>query len=197
MWTGSATVWLHMARWPKRVVTPTRAHSGLAYNVVNNDWSCSTQRLVFIDAPGAVQPYRGKDKEKRSTVDETACLRRFHQHLLQIRAGIRPNTSSAKYGTTRAAVLSNLLETNYAIDSMVIMLSQTEFRYERGRPQVNPASTSPISSRADLAATAWYHKQVAGQEPTICAIPGDVSTSRWRLCARATGRAALNESSAT
>jgi len=173
---GSATVWLHMGAFgPKRVVTSDNAHTPASpYNVVNNDWSLlDVSDLVFIDAPGAgFSRIAGKDKEKAFYgVDEDGhAFADFINTFLSKYA--RWNSPKyifgESYGTTRAAVLSNLLETNYAIDlNGVIMLSQIlNFDMSADGPQVNPGVNQPYQlALPTYAATAWYHNKLPGKKP--------------------------------
>jgi carboxypeptidase C (cathepsin A) len=173
---GSASVWLHMGAFgPKRVVTSDNAHTPASpYNVVNNDWSLlDVSDLVFIDAPGAgFSRIAGKDKEKAFYgIDEDGhAFADFINTFLSKYA--RWNSPKyifgESYGTTRAAVLSNLLETNYAIDlNGVIMLSQIlNFDMSADGPQVNPGVNLPYQlALPTYAATAWYHNKLPGKKP--------------------------------
>ena len=130
---GSATVWLHMGAFgPRRVVTSDDSHTPAApYKVVDNNGSLlDVSDLVFIDAPGAgFSRIAGKDKEKAFWgVDEDghAFAEFINQFLTKYARWNSPKyIFGESYGTTRAAVLSNLLQSNYAIDlNGVIMLSQ-------------------------------------------------------------------------
>ena len=129
---GSATVWLHMGAFgPRRVVTSDDSHTPAApYNVVDNAESLlDVADLVFIDAPGAgFSRIAGKDKEKAFWgIDEDAhAFSEFvNQFLTKYSRWNSPKyIFGESYGTTRAAVLTNMLQSNYAVDlNGVIMLS--------------------------------------------------------------------------
>src|SRR5205814_883151 len=174
---GSSTMWLHMGAFgPKKVVTADNGgHTPAApYGIVNNDNSIlDVSDLVFIDAPGAgFSRIAGKDKEKAFYgVDEDGhAFADFINTFLSKYA--RWNSPKyifgESYGTTRAAVLSNLLETNYAIDlNGVIMLSQIlNFDMSADGPQVNPGVNQPYQlALPTYAATAWYHNKLPGKKP--------------------------------
>jgi len=173
---GSATVWLHMGAFgPKRVVTSDDSHTPAApYKVVDNDGSLlDVSDLVFIDAPGAgFSRVAGKDKDKAFWgVDEDghAFAEFINLFLTKYSRWNSPKyIFGESYGTTRAAVLSNMLENQYAIDlNGVIMLSQIlNFDMSVDGPQVNPGVNLPYQlGLPTYAATAWYHNKLPGQKP--------------------------------
>jgi carboxypeptidase C (cathepsin A) len=167
---GSATVWLHMGAFgPKRVVTVDGAHTPAApYKLVDNDSSLlDVSDLVFIDAPGAgFSRIAGKDKEKAFFgVDEDA--EAFANFIAQFLSKYgRWNSPKylfgESYGTTRSAVLVNLLETQRAVDfNGVILLSQIlNFDLSPDGPYTNPGIDLPYQlALPTYAASAWYHKK--------------------------------------
>ncbi|MEO5867904.1 MAG: peptidase S10, partial [Sphingomonas sp.] len=173
---GSATVWLHMGAFgPRRVVTATDTHMPAApYAVTNNNYSLlDVSDLVFIDAPGTgFSRIAGKDKEKAFFgVDGDAhAFAEFIKGFLSKYA--RWNSPKyifgESYGTPRAAVLVNQLETGNAVDfNGVIMLSQIlNFDLSADTPQFNPGSDEAyITTLPTYAATAWYHNRVGGTRP--------------------------------
>jgi hypothetical protein len=130
---GSSTVWLHMGAFgPKRVVTADDSHTPAApYAVVNNDFSLlDATDLVFIDAPGTgFSRISGKDREKAFYgIDQDA--EAFADFIVQFLSKYSRWNSpkymfGESYGTTRSAVLSNILETERSTDfNGVILLSQ-------------------------------------------------------------------------
>src|SRR5208282_4105313 len=145
---GSSTVWLHMGAFgPRRVVTADDSHTPAApYSVVNNDYSLlDATDLVFVDAPGTgFSRLSGKDKEKAFYgVDQDAWA--FSDFIVQFLAKYgRWNSPKflfgESYGTTRSAVLANLLETDRSVDfNGVILLSQIlNFSLDSDLPEVNP-----------------------------------------------------------
>jgi carboxypeptidase C (cathepsin A) len=173
---GSATVWLHMGAFgPKRVVTADNAHTPAApYRLIDNDGSLlDVSDLVFIDAPGAgFSRIAGKDKDKAFWgVDEDghAFAEFINQFLTRYARWNSPKyIFGESYGTTRAAVLANMLESNYAVDlNGVIMLSQIlNFDMSADGPQINPGVNLPYQlALPTYAATAWYHNKLPGQKP--------------------------------
>ena len=130
---GSSSVWLHMGAFgPRRVVTADDAHTPAApYPLVNNEYSLlDASDLVFIDAPGTgFSRVAGKDKEKAFIgVDPDAHA--FAEFITQFlskwgRWNSPKYIFGESYGTTRAAAVVNLLETDSSVDvNGVILLSQ-------------------------------------------------------------------------
>jgi carboxypeptidase C (cathepsin A) len=175
---GSSTVWLHMGAFgPKRVVTPDDKHVPAApYRVVDNEFSLlDASDLVFIDAPGTGFGHlRGADKEKAFYgVDQDAhAFANFIVEFLS-RHG-RWNSPKylfgESYGTTRSAVLANVLESEKSLDlNGVILLSQIlNFDDSVDGPQFNPGVDLPyVLALPTYAATAWYHHKLANPPATI------------------------------
>lgn len=182
---GSSTVWLHMGAFgPKRVVTADDTHTPAApYNVVNNEFSLlDVTDEVFIDAPGTgFSRLSGKDKEKAFYgIDEDAWA--FSDFIVQFLAKYgRWNSPKflfgESYGTTRSAVLANLLETERDVDfNGIILLSQIlNFSLDSDAPEVNPGVD--IAYQLNLptyAATAWYHHKLPESHPDLKALIDEV-----------------------
>jgi len=172
---GSSTVWLHMGAFgPRRVITADDSHTPAApYRVVNNDYSLlDVSDLVFVDAPGTgFSRIAGKDKEKAFYgVDEDAWA--FGDFISQFLSKYgRWNSPKylfgESYGTTRSAVLSNLLETERDIDlNGVILLSQIlNFSLNADFPDFNPGVDVAYElSLPTYAASAWYHHKLPGPQ---------------------------------
>ena len=130
---GSSTVWLHMGSLgPKHVVTDTDTHLPAApYKMVDNpDSLLDVSDLVFIDMPGTgFGRLVGKDAEKAFWgVDEDAnAFARFIARFITkySRWNSPKYLFGESYGTTRSAVLANILENDKDIDlNGVILLSQ-------------------------------------------------------------------------
>ncbi len=168
---GSSTVWLHMGAFgPRRVVTSDNSHTPAApYSVVNNEYSLlDVTDLVFVDAPGTgFSRLAGKDKEKAFYgVDQDAWA--FGDFITQFLSKYgRWNSPKylfgESYGTTRSAVLSNILETERDTDfNGVILLSQIlNFSLDSDLPDFNPGVD--VAYQLNLptyAATAWYHHKL-------------------------------------
>jgi carboxypeptidase C (cathepsin A) len=182
---GSSTVWLHMGAFgPRRVVTADDSHTPAApYSVVNNDYSLlDATDLVFVDAPGTgFSRLSGKDKEKAFYgVDQDAWA--FSDFIVQFLAKYgRWNSPKylfgESYGTTRSAVLANLLETERDVDfNGVILLSQIlNFSLNSDFPEINPGVDVAYQlTLPTYAATAWYHHKLPEQHADLKALIAEV-----------------------
>ncbi len=182
---GSSTVWLHMGAFgPRRVITKNDSHTPAApYQIVNNSYSLlDASDLVFIDAPGTgFSRIAGKDKEKAFWgVDEDANA--FANFIVQFLSKYgRWNSPKylfgESYGTTRNAVLVNMLETGRDVDfNGVIMLSQIlNFDLSPDSPQFNPSINLPyVLALPTYAATAWYHHKLPGNPADLNKLLGEV-----------------------
>ncbi|MGA0587605.1 S10 family peptidase [Dyella sp. KRB-257] len=180
---GSATVWLHMGAFgPKRVVTSDDSHTPAApYGLVNNDYSLlDASDLVFIDAPGAGfsrliaddadKARRDKQmKERKKAIygvdgDGHAFARFITQFLSRYGRWNSPKyLFGESYGTTRSAVVANILENEDSVDlNGVILLSQIlSFDTSIDGPEFNPGIDLPyVLALPTFAATAYYHHQL-------------------------------------
>jgi carboxypeptidase C (cathepsin A) len=168
---GSASCWLHMGAFgPKRIVTADNTYTPAApYSIVNNDFSLlDASDVVFIDAPGAgFSRIAGKDRDKAFYgVDEDAYA--FTDFIVQFltkygRWNSPKYLLGESYGTTRAAVLINMLETERTVRfNGVVMLSQIlMFAGAGDEPQHNPGVDLPyLLTLPTYAATAWYHHRL-------------------------------------
>ena len=175
---GSSTVWLHMGSLgPKHVVTDGDQHLPAApYTMVDNAYSLlDTSDLVFIDMPGTgFGRLVGKDAEKAFWgVDEDAnAFARFIQRFITKynRWNSPKYLFGESYGTTRSAVLSDILENGKSIDlNGVILLSQIfNFTTDIDGPQGNPGVDLPyVLGLPTYAATAWYHKKLPTQPAAL------------------------------
>ena len=182
---GSSTVWLHMGAFgPRRVVTSNDTHTPAApYPVVNNDYSLlDVSDLVFVDAPGTgFSRIAGKDKEKAFYgVDQDAWA--FSDFIVQFLSKYgRWNSPKylfgESYGTTRSAVLSNLLETERDIDlNGVVLLSQIlNFSFSPDGPEVEPGINLPYQlALPTYAASAWYHHKLPQQNQELAPLISEV-----------------------
>jgi carboxypeptidase C (cathepsin A) len=171
---GSSTVWLHMGSLgPKHVVTVGDQHLPAApYRMVDNASSLlDVSDLVFIDMPGTgFGRLLGKDAEKAFWgVDEdaNAFARFIARFITKYNRWNSPKyIFGESYGTTRSAVLSDILENNKSIDlNGVILLSQIfNFTTDIDGPQGNPGVDLPyVLGLPTYAATAWYHKKLPQQ----------------------------------
>jgi carboxypeptidase C (cathepsin A) len=180
---GSATVWLHMGAFgPRRVVTRDDSHTPAApYRLVNNDYSLlDASDLVFIDAPGA-----GFSRLVADEKDETkrgALMKERRKHFYSVdgdghafakfittflskydRWNSPKYLFGESYGTTRSAVVANILTNEDAVDlNGVILLSQIlSFDTSIDGPESNPSVDLPyVLGLPTFAATAWYHHKL-------------------------------------
>jgi carboxypeptidase C (cathepsin A) len=192
---GSSTVWLHMGAFgPKRVITADDSHSPAApYHVTDNEFSLlDASDLVFVDAPGTGFGHlRGADKEKAFYgVDQDAhAFANFIVGFLSRHA----RWNSAKYlfgesyGTTRAALLAYILQSEKSLDfNGVILLSQIlSFDNSADGPQFNPGVNQPyVLALPSYAATAWYHHKLPNQslalEPLLTEVEQFALNDYWR-----------------
>jgi carboxypeptidase C (cathepsin A) len=182
---GSSTVWLHMGAFgPKRVVTADDTHTPAApYPVVNNEYSLlDVSDLVFVDAPGTgFSRLSGKDKEKAFYgVDQDA--QAFADFISQFLAKYgRWNSPKylfgESYGTTRSAVLANILETERDVDfNGVILLSQIlNFTLDSDVPEFNPGVDVAYQLvLPTFAASAWYHHKLPEPHSDLVALLNEV-----------------------
>jgi carboxypeptidase C (cathepsin A) len=175
---GSSTVWLHMGSLgPKHVVTDGDQHLPAApYKLVNNANSLlDTSDLVFIDMPGTgFGRLTGKDAEKAFWgIDEdgNAFARFIARFITKYNRWNSPKyIFGESYGTTRSAVLADILENSKNIDlNGVILLSQIfNFTTDIDGPSGNPGVDLPyVLALPTYAATAWYHKKLPQQAPAL------------------------------
>jgi carboxypeptidase C (cathepsin A) len=175
---GASTVWLHMGSLgPKHVVTTGDQHLPAApYKLVDNAYSLlDASDLVFIDMPGTgFGRLTGKDAEKAFWgIDEDAnAFARFIQRFITKynRWNSPKYIFGESYGTTRSAVLADILENSKSIDlNGVILLSQIfNFTTDIDIPSGNPGVDLPyILALPTYAATGWYHKKLPQQPAAL------------------------------
>ncbi|MEO7052229.1 MAG: peptidase S10 [Rhodanobacter sp.] len=187
---GSATVWLHMGAFgPKRVVTADDSHTPAApYRLVNNDYSLlDASDVVFIDAPGAgfsrlIANDADKDKraeqmkERKKKIysvdgDGHAFAQFISQFMSQYGRWNSPKyLFGESYGTTRSAVVANILENEDSVDlNGVILLSQIlSFDTSIDGPEFNPGIDLPYElGLPTYAATAFYHHKLPQQPAAL------------------------------
>jgi carboxypeptidase C (cathepsin A) len=175
---GSSSVWLHMGSLgPKHVETAGDQHLPAApYKMVDNASSLlDASDLVFIDMPGTgFGRLTGKDAEKAFWgVDEdaNAFARFIARFITKYERWNSPKyIFGESYGTTRSAVLANILENRDSIDlNGVILLSQIfNFTTDIDGPTANPGVDLPYElALPTYAATAWYHKKLPQQPAAL------------------------------
>jgi carboxypeptidase C (cathepsin A) len=166
---GSSTMWLHMGSLgPKYVETAGDTHlPGAPYKLIDNtDCLLDVSDEVFIDMPGTgFGRLAGKDAGKAFWgVDQDAeAFARFIARFL-VKYG-RWNSPKflfgESYGTTRSAVLANVLENEKSIDLNGVMLLGEIFSFPMATGGPRPGMDLPYElALPTYAATAWYHKKL-------------------------------------
>jgi carboxypeptidase C (cathepsin A) len=182
---GSSSLWLHMGAFgPKRVLTLDNAHTPAApYSLVDNEYSLlDASDLVFIDAPGTgFSRVAGKDREKAFFgVDPDAhAFAEFITDFLSKwgRWNSPKYIFGESYGTTRAAAVVHLLQTDSSVDlNGVILLSQClNYDVLPDYPELNPAVDQPYELwLPSYAASAWYHHRLGAAPPDLPTLIADV-----------------------
>jgi carboxypeptidase C (cathepsin A) len=182
---GSSTVWLHMGSFgPKHVVTEMDTHlPGAPYKLTDNANSLlDVSDLVFIDMPSTgFGRLTGKDAGKAFWgIDEDGhAFGRFIKRFLSKynRWNSPKYIFGESYGTTRSAVLSNILENEESIDlNGVILLSQIfNFTTDIDGAHQNPGIDLTYElALPTYAATARYHKKLPQDHPDLEAFMKEV-----------------------
>ncbi len=173
---GSSTVWLHMGSLgPKHVVTADHTPTGAApYQLADNPYSLlDVSDVVFIDMPGTgFGTLQGKEAGKAFWgLDEDAgAFGRFIARFL----GKYNRWNSPKYlfgesyGTTRSAILANVMTNRKDIGlNGVILLSQI-LAFDTDIDTVVPGNDLPYAlALPTYAATAAYHHKLPQQPPAL------------------------------
>ncbi|MGA9061978.1 MAG: peptidase S10 [Terracidiphilus sp.] len=182
---GSSTVWLHMGSLgPKHVMTAGDTHlPGAPYTMVDNPYSLlDVSDLVFIDAPGTgFSQMMGKDAAKAFwgvDGDANAFARFIVRFISKYGRWNSPRfIFGESYGTTRSAVLADLLENKLNVDlNGVILLSQIfNFTTDIDSPRQNPGVDLPYElALPTFAATSFYHKKLPHQPAALEPLLKDV-----------------------
>lgn len=195
---GSSTVWLHMGSFgPKRVLASDGSHSPAApYRIVENAYTLlADSDLVFVDAPGTGFGHvRGAANQKAfyGVDQDVHAFANFITEFLS-RHG-RWNSPKylfgESYGTTRAAALAYVLETEKGLDlNGVILSSQILVGDDNAdSPQFNPSVDQPYAlTLPTYAATAWFHKKLptapAALEPFLAEVEQFARGEYWNALA--------------
>lgn len=174
---GSSTMYLHMGAFgPERLVLPQDAtHPKAApYTLVPNQYSLlDVSDLVFIDAPGTgFSRIYGQNAPKAfyGTDQDAHAFDRFIRRFLNKynRWNSPKFLFGESYGTTRTAVLTNLLQRHFDVNGSIFLSQILNFDDSADGPQGNPGTENGyILSLPSMAATAWYHHRVANQPATL------------------------------
>ena len=170
---GSATMYLHMGAFgPERLVLPQEsAHQeGAPYQIVPNEYSLlDASDLVFIDAPGTgFSRIYGKDAGKGfyGTDPDAHAFDRFIRRFLSKydRWNSPKYLFGESYGTTRTAVLTNLLQRHWiSTDRFSFRRSSASTRAPTARKAIPARTTAYFLALPSMAATSWYHHRVPNQ----------------------------------
>lgn len=164
---GSSSVWLHMgALGPKRVVLSEIGEmTSPPFKYVDNEhtWLDETD-LVFIDPVSTGYSRAADEKDAKNfhgyNEDITAMGQFIHLYTTQNQRWGSPKfLAGESYGTTRAAGLSEHLQSRYGmyINGLMMISSIMDFstaRFSRGHQLPH------ILFLPTYAATAWYHKRL-------------------------------------
>ncbi|MGH8798770.1 MAG: S10 family serine carboxypeptidase-like protein, partial [Casimicrobiaceae bacterium] len=180
---GSATVWLHLGSFgPKRLVTGDPSTTAPApFPLVDNaDSLLDVSDLVFVDAVGsglseAIAPF---GNESFWGVDLDAEV--FRDFVMRYLAANNRNASpkflfGESYGTTRSAVLANLLETaGVALNGVVLQSSVLNYNTNCGVIVAIVSCAGYVPSYGAIGA--WYN--LDHPNPAPAALPGFVDQMR-------------------
>lgn len=166
---GSASLWLHMGTFgPKRVVVPSNAaHAGSPpYPLVNSSETIlDVTDLVFIDPVGtgysrALGDHDGK--EFWGLTEDAESIAAFIRRWLSDNK--RWNSPKfllgESYGTTRAALIADILENEHSVALNGIVFISQALDYAGSTPYVADNLISHITYVPTMAATAYYHQRV-------------------------------------
>ncbi len=163
---GSASIWLHMGSvGPKRVVTSdAQPTPGAPYQLVDNEYSLLDKSdLVFIDAIGTGYSHavgKSEDKDFWGVDQDGNAFSQFIQRYLSKngRWNSPKYLMGESYGTTRSALVSNLLNSaGVALNGVVLVSSILDFATE----SFNVGNDLPfITNLPTYAAVAYYHDKL-------------------------------------
>jgi carboxypeptidase C (cathepsin A) len=173
---GSSTMWLHMGSLgPKYVETAGDRHlPGAPYKLIDNaDSLLDVSDEVFIDMPGTgFGRLTGKDANKAFwgvDQDAEAFARFIPRFLAKFDRWNSPKfLFGESYGTTRSAVLADLLENEKNIDLNGVMLLGQIFDFSIATGPPRPGTDLPYElALPTYAATAWYHKKLSPEPAAL------------------------------
>ncbi len=172
---GSSTIWLRMGSFaPKRVVTADATHTAPApYQLVDNGYSLIDKSdLVFIDAPGTgfsrIAP-TSKPKDFYGVDQDARAFKQFVERYLtnNHRWNSPKFLFGESYGTTRSAVLSNLLQQDGVdLNGVVLLSSALNYSSFFGGDGLDMEYYGYLPTEA---AIAWYHGRVPHRPANLAA----------------------------
>ncbi len=169
---GSSTIWLRMGSFgPVRVQTADGTMTGPPpYKLIDNQYSLLDRTdLVFIDMPGSGYGRfigDGKPKDFWGVDQDADAFAQFIQrYLTNFNRWNSPRfLFGESYGTTRSAVLSNVLaQRGVALNGIVLLSSflNPSIDYNDGAP-IGGGDWAYVLYLPTETATAWYHHAIAG-----------------------------------
>jgi carboxypeptidase C (cathepsin A) len=179
---GSSTIWLHMGSFgPVRVEVPKDAQQPRPTVPLRDNESSllDTSDLVFVDAVGtgwSTVVARGKTSDYYGVDEDAKSFSQFVQRWVTRNARWQSPKFlfGESYGTTRAANVVNLLQTDgLAVNGVVLLSSALDYNFL-------PIGQGPGEDYAYVgylpteAAVAWYHHKVAGNPPDLARFVADV-----------------------
>ena len=163
---GSASIWLHMGSvGPVRVETADAQPTPNApYSLVQNPYSLLDKSdLVFIDAIGTGYSHavgKSKNKDFWGVDQDGKAFTQFIQRYLSKnnRWNSPKYLMGESYGTTRSALVSNMLsDAGVALNGVILVSSILDF----GTESFNVGNDLPfITNLPTYAAVAWYHDKL-------------------------------------
>ncbi|GAB5414883.1 MAG: peptidase S10 [Congregibacter sp.] len=181
---GSASLWLHMGTFgPKRVVVPSDAkHAGAPpFPIVDAaETILDVTDLVFIDPVGtgysrALGEHHGKEFWGLNEDAESmaAFIKRW---LSQNKRWNSPRfLLGESFGTTRAARVAELLESEYNVALNGLVFISQALDYAGSSPYIPDNLISHVTYVPTMAATAYYHGRVDA---------GDLTLEEWVQASR-------------
>jgi carboxypeptidase C (cathepsin A) len=166
---GSASLWLHMGTYgPMRVSVPSDAsHSGAPpYPVVPaSETILDVTDLVFVDPVGTGFSRSLGEHESK----EFWGLKEDAQSMAEfIRTWVTDNGRwnsprfllGESYGTTRAAAVANILESEFMMSLNGIVFISQALDYQGSTPYIRDNIVAHITYLPTMSAAAWYHDKV-------------------------------------
>jgi carboxypeptidase C (cathepsin A) len=165
---GSSSVWLHLgALGPRRVLlADDGAAVGPPYIYINNEYSWLDKTdIVFIDpvSTGYSNPASGENPNQfHGYVEDIRSVGSFIRYFLsKYQRWASPKfLAGESYGTTRAAGLSDFLQTRYRIFLNGIFLISAVLNFETNDYYIGNDLPAALYIPSFTAA-AWYHKKLA------------------------------------
>jgi carboxypeptidase C (cathepsin A) len=164
---GSSSVWLHMGALGPRLVLLKEDGTATAppYKIINNEYSWLNKTdLVFIDpvSTGFSRAAAGENaKQFHGYVEDIQSVGAFIRHFLSRyeRWGSPKFLAGESYGTTRAAGLSQFLQSNYRIYLNGLFLISPVLNFGTNDYYIGHDLPRALYIPSYTAA-AWYHKKL-------------------------------------